>query len=187
MEGVWAERLAALIAPTLALDPSLRPSAAQLLPPPNPDVPHVGGRVVARPELLDRLKRAVLAPAARAVAVTSQAMNKRKVWGMGGVGKTTLTKVLMSEEDVRTRFRDGVAWVVLGNEGPSLTARQEMIHEQLLGKSGGLPTSPSRMRTKASSRFGMRWRAKPAWWWWTTCGRKPTPRRSTAWAPRGCC
>jgi hypothetical protein len=136
MEGVWAGRLAVLIARVLTLDPSLRPSAAQLLPPPNPDLPHVGSRVMARPALLDRLKQAVLAPEAHAVAVTSQVTRSRarKVWGMGGVGKTTLTKMLMNEEDVRARFPDGVAWVVLGNEGPSLTARQEMVYEQLMGQ-----------------------------------------------------
>jgi hypothetical protein len=118
----------------LTLDPAPRPSANELLPPPtNPDLEPVGRRVVARPALLDRLKRAVLASEARAVAVTSQTVNKRKVWGMGGVGKTTLAKMLLHEEDVRARFRDGVAWAVLGNEGPSLTARQEDVHLQLLG------------------------------------------------------
>jgi serine/threonine protein kinase len=66
MEGVCAERLAALIAKVLTLDPSLRPSAAQLLPPSdNPDLPCVGSRVVARPELLEELKRAVLEQAQR--------------------------------------------------------------------------------------------------------------------------
>jgi serine/threonine protein kinase len=139
VEGVYAGRLAALIARVLTLDPSLRPSAAELLPPPNPDLPHVGSRVVARPALLQRLKRAVLEGGGGAVAVTSQAVNKRKVWGMGGVGKTTLAKLLMGDEDVRARFRDGVAWVVLGNEGPSLTSRQEMVYEQLVGKR---PDSP---------------------------------------------
>jgi hypothetical protein len=90
---------------------------------------------VARPELLKRLKRAVLARGgARAVAVTSQGRNKRKVWGMGGVGKTTLAKMLMHDEDVRARFRDGVAWVVLGNEAFSLTARQEDVYFDLVGQ-----------------------------------------------------
>jgi hypothetical protein len=125
--------LAALIAKVLTLDPSLRPSAADLLSPLNPDLPCVGSRVVRRPELLQRLKQAVLAPPRRAVAVTSQAMNKRKVWGVGGVGKTTLAKMLVGEEDVRARFRDCVAWVVLGSGGPNLTARQEDVHLQLLG------------------------------------------------------
>jgi serine/threonine protein kinase len=46
VEGMCAERLARLIARTPALDPALRPSAAELLLPPNPDLPRVGPRTV---------------------------------------------------------------------------------------------------------------------------------------------
>jgi serine/threonine protein kinase len=100
----------------------------------NPDLPRVGERVVARPTLLERLKRAVLAGGGGAVAVTSTWMNRRKVWGMGGVGKTTLAKMLMDDGDVRARFRDGVAWVVLGNEVSDVVPKQRMVYRQLTGR-----------------------------------------------------
>jgi hypothetical protein len=130
-EGSGVGRLAALIARLLTKDPALRPSAAELLSPANPDVSRVGGRVVARPALLQRLKRAVLAGGGGAGAGTPQAVNKRKVWGMGGVGKTTLVKMLVDDEDVRARFRDGVAWVVLGAEVSDARAKQRTVYQQL--------------------------------------------------------
>jgi serine/threonine protein kinase len=126
-EGVFAERLAGLIARVMTLDPSQRPSAADLLPQPNPDLPRVGARVVVRSKLLERLKQAVLAGGGGAVAVTSQPMNRGKVWGMGGVGKTTLAKMLMDDEAVRTRFQHGVAWVVLGNDVSDVVPAQRMV------------------------------------------------------------
>jgi serine/threonine protein kinase len=101
VEGMYADQLVGLIARVLTLDPALRPSALDLLVPPNPDPPRVGERVVARPTLLERLKRAVLPGGGGAVVATSTRMNRRKVWGMGGVGKTTLAKMLMAEADVR--------------------------------------------------------------------------------------
>jgi Ran GTPase-activating protein (RanGAP) involved in mRNA processing and transport len=110
----------------------------------NPDLPNAGARVVARPELLHQLKQAVLAPLARSVAITSRV---HKVWGMGGVGKTTLAKIFLHEEDVRARFSDGMAWVVLGNDGPCLTARQEDVHEQLLWRR---PDSPFKDATQGT-------------------------------------
>jgi hypothetical protein len=131
---MYAEQLVGLIARVLTLDPALRPSALELLTPPNTDLPRVGDRVVARPTLLERLKRAVLAGGGGAVAVTSTWMNRRKVWGMGGVGKTTLAKMLMDDGDVRARFRDGLAWVVLGNEVPDVVVKQRMVYRQLVGR-----------------------------------------------------
>jgi replication-associated recombination protein RarA len=100
----------------------------------NPDLPHLGARVVARPIVFERLKQAVLAGGGGAVAVTSQRLNRRKVWGMGGAGKTTLAKMLVEDEDVLARFRDGVAWVVLGNDVADVVPSQRMVYRQLMGR-----------------------------------------------------
>lgn len=44
------------------------------------------------------------------------------LWGAGGLGKTTLARLLTHHEEVKQQFPDGAVWVTLGEEivGPKL-------------------------------------------------------------------
>jgi len=63
---------------------------------------------VRRPEEMDRLKAAVLAPD------TGTGMPVSVLWGLGGVGKSTLAGALLYE--VKDHFPDGILWVTLGQQ-----------------------------------------------------------------------
>jgi hypothetical protein len=82
-------------------------------------VPPLRGDEVARPGLMDDLVSAVTGPGVSAVGMTTG------LWGAGGFGKTTMTRLLVHREDVREQFPDGVVWVTVGEDaaGPELAEK----------------------------------------------------------------
>lgn len=95
-------------------------------------VPAPLNRVVARPELSDRVVRALTdEDQEELVALTGLS-------GAGGFGKTTLAAVVARDRHVREWFRDGVWWVTLGEHvrGPELASKLNDLAERV---SGGRP------------------------------------------------
>jgi GTPase SAR1 family protein len=82
-------------------------------------IPPLRGDEVARPELAEALVSAVLAHDVGPMVVTAGLV------GAGGVGKTTLARMVAHDPRVRAEFTDGVVWLTLGEDtgGPDLAAK----------------------------------------------------------------
>jgi WD40 repeat protein len=81
---------------------------------------------IARPEELDRLRRAVMAENPR------QQLPIISVQGMGGVGKTILAQALCHDPIVQTAFPDGIIWVSIGRE-----TQESLLQLREIGKALG--------------------------------------------------
>jgi len=81
---------------------------------------------VERPEELEGLRRAVIAPPdRRGVALTA-------LEGMGGVGKTLLAQALCRDQAVQQAYPDGIVWVTVGRErGQGLKDRVNELRSAL--------------------------------------------------------
>ena len=136
-DGRWLDSV--VEAAAMALGPTPRCTAHELVcvlkaPTPSLLTPQLNSHTIARPDLVEEVKSALLQRASSMVAITSEPMNRVRMWGMGGVGKTTLAKMAVADPEVKRQYRDGIAWVTLGNGDVSLIARQAMMYEQLLGR-----------------------------------------------------
>src|SRR5207253_3215818 len=74
------------------------------------DVPMLPTHYRAQPELLESLRKQVLADLQRPVVVTGTAA-RVGVQGMGGIGKSVLAAALSRDLDTRRAFPDGVVWL----------------------------------------------------------------------------
>ncbi len=82
---------------------------------------------VARPDVMQPLRAALLATTDAPVAITTA------LQGAGGLGKTTLAVALCHDEDVIEAFDDGIVWVTLGNE-PKLLDELAKVYVALTGR-----------------------------------------------------
>ncbi|GGA10474.1 NB-ARC domain-containing protein [Okeania sp. KiyG1] len=89
---------------------------------------------VDRPEYTDNLKANLLTNSSdtRAIVVTA-------IHGLGAVGKSTLATALAYDEEVQSRFADGILWVTLGQEPNILPMLSGWV--QALGDYNFKPTS----------------------------------------------
>ncbi|RQH11603.1 hypothetical protein D4Z78_26660 [Okeania hirsuta] len=89
---------------------------------------------VDRPEYSDNLKANLLtnSPDTQAIVVTA-------IHGLGAVGKSTLATALAYDEEVQSRFADGILWVTLGQEPNILPMLSVWV--QALGDYNFKPTS----------------------------------------------
>ncbi|NEQ18166.1 MAG: hypothetical protein F6K44_32620, partial [Moorea sp. SIO3E2] len=79
-----------------------RPNQAPPLPP----------YYVERPEVSEQLKQKLLSQeTARAGTLVVSA-----IYGLGGIGKSTLAAALAHDEEVQSHFTDGIFWATLGQE-----------------------------------------------------------------------
>lgn len=74
--------------------------------------PPLPGHFVFRPEVAERLKRALMCSTEDALVVSA-------VHGLGGIGKSTLSAALVRDPDVQRHFKDGILWTTLG-QNPDL-------------------------------------------------------------------
>jgi len=94
----------------------------------------VPGHFVPRPEVSGTLKAHLLAREATAPG----ALVVSAVYGLGGIGKTTLVAALAHDPAVQARFPDGVLWVTLGQQPEVLSFLSGWI--QALGDYDFRPT-----------------------------------------------
>ena len=92
---------------------------------------------VERPELLTRLREALLAEEPGAsIAITA-------LRGMGGIGKTILAQALAHDDVVQQAFPDGIGWTTIGQESAhSLTTRMREVRRALGDEPGDRETDP---------------------------------------------
>lgn len=84
-------------------------------------LPTNSARSVPRPVLLAKAKTHLLRMPEDRLRIVG-------LTGMGGTGKTTLARALISDQDVRDRYRDGIVWVELGQHA-DLASCQSLVTE----------------------------------------------------------
>jgi hypothetical protein len=94
-------------------------------------VPNLPPHFLGRPELLLRLKEAVLVDLQRPVVVTGAAA-RVGVQGMGGIGKSVLAAAVARDRQVRRAYPDGVIWVSFGQQ-PNLAQLQRDVARAIGG------------------------------------------------------
>jgi tetratricopeptide (TPR) repeat protein len=80
---------------------------------------------IVREKPLNDARAAICADAVRPT-VFSAPPNATAVYGMGGVGKSTLATALVQDCQVRRHFKDGILWIEVG-QTPSVTALQATV------------------------------------------------------------
>lgn len=76
-------------------------------------MPNLPPHFLGRPELLRRIKDALLVDLLKPVVITGGAA-RIGVQGMGGIGKSVLAAALARDPDVRRSYPDGIVWVAVG-------------------------------------------------------------------------
>jgi len=118
--------------------PSHQQEQQQLLLPHEADTTHPP---VPREELYRELVDAIVGDKTQVSITSSASHHKVKAWGLGGVGKTTLARMVIAEwkenkegNRIRERFPDGVAWVTLGNDESNILERVRDVWQQLFSE-----------------------------------------------------
>jgi WD40 repeat protein len=88
-------------------------------------VPSLPAHFIGRPELMLKLKDAVLMDLRKPVVITGAAA-RVGVQGMGGIGKSVVAAALARNREVRRSYPDGIVWVSLGQQ-PNLVQLQRNV------------------------------------------------------------
>lgn len=86
------------------------------------NVPKLPLTFLARPDDLKAVKDLLLADSGPATAITGTP-SRVGLHGMGGIGKSILAAAMARDEEVQSRFKDGIFWLTLGTD-PKITSRQ---------------------------------------------------------------
>ena len=90
-------------------------------------VPGLPRGYVAREELAGLIAAVVSADTGGgAVGVTGQ-VSPVGLYGQGGIGKSVLAVALARDEDIRSRFPDGIYWVSVGEHADVLAAQLGLL------------------------------------------------------------
>ncbi|MFH1197783.1 MAG: NB-ARC domain-containing protein [bacterium] len=88
-------------------------------------VPNLPSHFLGRPELMRRLKDAVLIDLQKPVVVTS-AGSQVGVQGMGGIGKSVLAAAVARDREVRRSYPDGIIWISFGQHPDVLQLMRDL-------------------------------------------------------------
>jgi len=83
-------------------------------------VPSLPPRFLGRPELMRRVRDALLVDLQKPQVITS-ADAKVGMQGMGGIGKSVLAAALARNRNVRQSYPDGIIWISCGKNPPATT------------------------------------------------------------------
>lgn len=78
-------------------------------------VPNLPPYFLGRPELLRRVKNALLVDLQKPVVI-SGAASRVGMQGMGGIGKSVLAAAIARDPEVRRSYPDGIIWVAVGHQ-----------------------------------------------------------------------
>ena len=95
-------------------------------------VPNLPPHFLGRPELLRRVKDALLVDLQKPVVITGTAA-RVGMQGMGGIGKSVLAAALARDREIRRSYPDGVLWVAVGQQ-PDLVKLQRDVSKYLGGQ-----------------------------------------------------
>ena len=76
-------------------------------------VPSLPAHFVGRPELMQRIKDALLIDLQHPVVITGES-SRVGLQGMGGIGKSILAIALARDREIRRSYPDGIIWVLVG-------------------------------------------------------------------------
>ncbi|MBP7828686.1 MAG: TIR domain-containing protein [Kiritimatiellae bacterium] len=118
-------------------------------------VPTLPPHFIARPDLLRRVRDALLVDLQKPQVITS-ADAKVGMQGMGGIGKSVLAAAMARDRQIRQSYPDGIAWIACGQRltNDDLLARLRDLAKHLGGDSSftSLPQGQGVLRELLQSR-----------------------------------
>jgi WD40 repeat protein len=98
-------------------------------------VPNLPPHFLARPELMQRVRDALLVDLQKAQVITSTDA-KVGMQGMGGIGKSVLAAALARNRQIRESYPDGIVWISFGQHlnDSDLLSRQRDLAKHLGGE-----------------------------------------------------
>jgi tetratricopeptide (TPR) repeat protein len=101
---------------------------------------------IVRTALLEKMK-ARLASAVSLPKSSQSACAKIALWGMAGIGKTSIAVAAVADPDIKRMFPDGIIWLTFGRD-PSAHLQRQTELLIALGQYSGMPLDPKMGRSE---------------------------------------